>query len=383
MARQRLSQYLTRYAEPAAQAYAEGVEGQHHRAVVIPMYDEAVDCLARVCGLLPDSDHLIIAVVNAPDTAPAAARARTRTLLKQVAEHTGAAVLTVDALNPPLPAKQAVGLARKLGTDIAVHLYHQGKLASPWLYQTDADAELPADYFAYDPPGRGALVYAHEHHSCDTQMARAAALYDAHMRYYVDQLKQAGSAYAYPTLGSTISVHAESYAAVRGYPKRNAAEDFYLLNKVAKVHGVRYCAGPVIRLTARTSTRVPFGTGPALAEIHRGLEDDPSGAFYLSYDPNSFALLRDTLTFFERFSETSEQPCGPMATVLERIGFSRVSGRILHHYAAPSRRLEILNQWFDAGKSLRFIHEARLFYPDQPLIKILAQLGANQAEQVI
>ncbi len=214
-------------------------------------------------------------------------------------------------------------------------------------------------------------------------MSRAADLYDAHMRYYVNQLERAGSAYAYPTLGSTISVHAESYAAVRGYPKRNAAEDFYLLNKVAKVHGVRHLRRPMIRLTARASARVPFGTGPALKEIYQRLDDDPSGAFYLSYHPGSFDLLADTLTFFEQFSKNAQPPSGPMASVLAQIGFGRVSDRIVKHYPTPARRLEILNEWFDAGKTLRFIHEARSFYPDQPLLKILAQLDANRAEQVI
>ena len=39
----------------------------------------------------------------------------------------------------------------------------------------------------------------------------AASLYDAHMQFYVQALAANGSAHAYPTLGSTIAVHAESY----------------------------------------------------------------------------------------------------------------------------------------------------------------------------
>ncbi|GIR63469.1 MAG: hypothetical protein CM15mP68_1350 [Pseudomonadota bacterium] len=62
-----------------------------------------------------------------------------------------------------------------------------------------------------------------------------------------------GSAYAYPTLGSTISVHAQSYARVRGYPKRNAGEDFYLLNKLNKLHPVQVLQQPVIEVQARLS----------------------------------------------------------------------------------------------------------------------------------
>jgi hypothetical protein len=32
-----------------------------------------------------------------------------------------------------------------------------------------------------------------------------------------------------------------------------------------------------------------------------------------------------------------------------------------------------LQQWFDAAKTLRFIHEARRFYADQPLLEILGK----------
>ena len=46
------------------------------------------------------------------------------------------------------------------------------------------------------------------------------------MSYYVAGLAMAGSGYAHHSLGSTIAVHAKSYAAVRGYPKRSAGEDF-------------------------------------------------------------------------------------------------------------------------------------------------------------
>ena len=64
------------------------------------------------------------------------------------------------------------------------------------------------------------------------------------MSYYVAGLAMAGSRYAHHSLGSTIAVHAKTYAAVRGYPKRSAGEDFYLLNKICKLAPVERLAGP-------------------------------------------------------------------------------------------------------------------------------------------
>ena len=48
-------------------------------------------------------------------------------------------------------------------------------------------------------------------------------------------MKYARSPYAFHTIGSTMAVSANHYAKVRGFPKREAGEDFYLLNKLAKV----------------------------------------------------------------------------------------------------------------------------------------------------
>ena len=173
-------------------------------------------------------------------------------------------------------------------------------------------------------------------------------------------------------------MHAQSYAAVRGYPKRNAAEDFYLLNKVAKIAGVTRLTSPIVRVAARTSHRVPFGTGPALAEICQGLITDPSGTFYQSYHPASFGLLRETLNYFEVFAVKASTAAQPIANILDILGFTKLQPAIFEQYHTTTRRLEILHQWFDAGKTLRFIHLARTYYPDQPLLHTLAQNPFNK-----
>ena len=63
-------------------------------------------------------------------------------------------------------------------------------------------------------------------------------LYEYSLRYYVAGLTYAQSPYAFHTIGSTMAVNAEHYASVRGFPRREAGEDFYLLNKLAKVGSV-------------------------------------------------------------------------------------------------------------------------------------------------
>ena len=383
-----ISRYLHKHAEPQTIAYASQVTHHYARSVVIPTYDEASGCISNVFQHNNSSDTLVIAVVNAPDNAAPAPLARTRTLLKEISSANPQHLLVIDCVSSglTLAAKSGVGLARKLGTDIALQLYVDNKIGSPWIYQTDADAVLPADYFSAKLSGVGAVVFGHTHVSSDPHLACAARLYDLHMTHYWNGLKAAGSSYAYPTLGSTIAVHVRAYASVRGYPKRNAGEDFYLLNKIAKVAGVVHQPKTQIELQARASSRVPFGTGPALAKICAGLASDPTGQFYLSYHPASFTLLAQALTYLQNFAENLRVPSDlsanteKIAAILNTLRFDKVRLTIAGKYNSTERRGEILQQWFDAAKTLRFIHEARRFYADQPLLEILEKT-ANPAKK--
>lgn len=378
-----ISRYLANYAEASSTPQSERLHQQHARAIVIPLFDEDPDCLHAVLQATDNNALLVIAVVNAPQDADPKAWRRTKKLLNELNCPNPATLLIVDCVSEGqcLPPKQGVGLARKIGTDIALQLYANDKLTSPWFYQTDADAELPADYFSTQLDGEGAIVFAHAHHSDDPTIATAAALYDLHMRYYVAGLNTAGSSYAFPTLGSTLVLHAQAYAAVRGYPRRSAAEDFYILNKIAKVAGVTYRDDLTIKLRARISTRVPFGTGPALAKIcdilhfERNSENESAlvGQTYQSYHPASFDLLSTALRYLDEVANNNATDHPKVTAILETLGFAQISSILVDKYPTAVRRRQILHQWFDAGKTLRFIHQARRYYPDQPLMRTLLQ----------
>ena len=233
---------------------------------------------------------------------------------------------------------------------------------------------------------RGAIVFSHKHVVSDDTpdaqiLTQAVHLYDSHMRYYVDGLAWSGSTYAFPTLGSTIAVHAHSYAQVRGYPRRNAAEDFYLLNKIAKVGPVRFDPFRELTIEARTSSRVPFGTGPALSKILEQLKQDPTGRTYTSYNPQTFVLLRETHLALQQFAQGSDPQTNGNADFTEQarqllsdLGFEKLRHTLHTQYADAHQRQRILREWFDGFRTLRFVHEARRFYPDQPLLLSLEGL---------
>ena len=365
--------YLHRYAEPEI-ALAATIKQPFDQVLVVPCYNEAEQFLTRM-DVPGEERTLTIVVVNAPDNASARTLKNNRQLLSILQQQAKPWQLIIDRVSVPLPHRQGVGLARKIGADLALALIAAGRINRPWIYFSDADARLPADYFNADLPEAGSLLFGFRHRSDDEQVQRRATLYELHLRYYAWQLQCAGSPYAFLTLGSTIAVAATSYAVVRGVPRRNAAEDFYLLNKLAKVAPVSILTQPVIELTARLSDRVPFGTGPAL----RRIPDDSEQ--FLSYAPEVFTLLADTLVSLNRFASVGAALALPDAAqgALQELGWRAMQSRLAALTSAVNRRRQ-LREWFDGFRTMRFVRLLAVVHPEVPLLKNLRRLLSAEPE---
>jgi len=381
-----IADYLSRYAEPEAANAA--IKHTYAHCLVVPAYDEAENFLQQLLGEIDDTtDLLVIVIVNAPkdeaqknyDFAPTQ---RTRKLLAALQVQSLATALPfgmiiIDRVSTgrEIPFKQGVGLARKVASDVALALHQQGRVISPWIYQTDADARLPHDYFTTPLPQRGCAIFPHRHVSEDPEVSAAARLYDLHMRYFVAALKRHGSNYAHPSLGSTLSIHAQDYASVRGYPKRSAGEDFHILNKLSKVTPLTQLTTPYVDVQARTSARVPFGTGPALTKIIQVLDQDPSGSSYLSYNYASFKLLAQSLAEIAATCQDTQAGKAEFSPrirqILDELGLQRILPQLKNTSAATKQRQRVADEWMDALKTLRFIHLARRFHPDKSLLETL------------
>lgn len=395
-------QYLERYAEPEARI-ADRLTGSFGHALVIPAHDEGDDLMRALQSVPtgPGGDVLVVLVVNATPEAPAWVHERNAEVLTRLRQQYGPEKTTyLDAPAPArvfrfrsgrilhidrastahlLPSGQGVGWARKIGFDIALRLHRAGRLASRWLHSTDADVILAHDYFkrasAVRAPNAAALVYPFTHRvEEDVALARAVQLYEISLRYYVLGLSSAGSPYAYHTVGSTIAVDAVAYAKVRGVPKRTAAEDFYLLGKLAKIGAIVPLDGSTISVSGRVSRRVPFGTGPSVERIAR------KGHFTL-YHPRIFAQLGVLLAAISDLTQLSP-PSALSKRLVERCRKSGLDPALLLEMAAhPATEAALaaarrqaksgvkfhqhVSIWFDAFRTLKFVHalEARGLAP--------------------
>lgn len=393
-----IRKYLTTYCEVEANV-ALDFPFSFERCVVIPAYGE--ENLLRTLSSLPEPvSTLSIVVVNASVASPASMRDANRRCLEAlkgaadllwsspVMEHVCLLriqkqhVMLVDRSQPHnlFPEKQGVGLARKIGADVAFALFCNGRVRSPWIFCTDADVVLPADYFESVPNlgvGTGIFSFWHEP---DPGLEEVTGHYEIWLRYYLLGLAYSESPYAFHSMGSCIVTHATTYAQVRGFPKRQAGEDFYMLNKLAKNGPVYALTNEPVCLAGRESRRVPFGTGRAIIELMR---DEKS---YRFYDPKIFEYLRVWLQLLGTMArlgcpdELSELQLQDPAEIDLRklhdvVGYEQIKGplkRLLNGYRTFELRLRALHTWFDGFRTLRFVHDFRdRYFPSLELAAAL------------
>ncbi|MBW2599972.1 MAG: hypothetical protein JRC60_07860, partial [Deltaproteobacteria bacterium] len=213
----------------------------------------------------------------------------------------GLRVAYVDASSPGLqmPGKTAgVGFARKIGLDLALGAFDYEKDCPKLLFSLDADTLVEYNYLSaarasFEKEKATASVIAFAHQDADSADEQAAiCCYEIFLRYYVLGLRRAGSPYAFHSIGSTMVCTAEGYATVRGMNKRRAGEDFYFLDKLAKIGGVGRINTTTVHPSSRPSHRVPFGTGKRVIRFTEG-----KGSEYSLYNPRSFAVLKEWLEY--------------------------------------------------------------------------------------
>ena len=405
--RSAIHKYLEGYSEYETQVtdtLISNIKTCYDHLLVIPVYDESFDALSTLMsGSFNEERVLFILVVNCPINGHSEATERTFQLWKQLQASValtykienifysekmdGHGLILIDRCSESkqIPKKQGVGLARKAGADIACALIEKGIINSRWIHSTDADVILPSDYFCCTDDIEKehiALVYPFVHIP-ESGYEIASELYDLSLRYYVESLHWVGSHYAYHSIGSLIAVDFEAYAKVRGFPKRAGGEDFYLLNKLAKVGELLSLDTPIIKVAARPSHRVPFGTGPALNKIIEGA-DEP----FVFYHPKIFKCLKQFLTSLE-YAEAplycKEMKCSAdifpnlnshILMALDSLGFcSAWCHAVAHSSSRPqdskTQFIKHMTIWFDAFMTLKFIHFLRNnFYPSIALSEL-------------
>lgn len=280
-----------------------------------------------------------------------------------------------------LPPKHAgVGLARKIGMDLAAERLKQVGRPEGVIVNLDADCEVSADYFtavqshfqAYPKTPGASLFYAHPL-SGDLPAAHytGIAYYELFLRYYTHGLRFAGFPFGFQTVGSSMAVRAKAYQKVGGMNRRKAGEDFYFLHKVIDQGGFSEINNVTVIPAARVSDRVPFGTGKAMADFF----EDPDH-LYLQYPLQAFANLKawvDCLPVLypaEQATRCAEvQALDPV--LLDFLRSQQVDEKVLEiqqnttNFDSFQKRFF---QWFNGFRAMKALHALRDAYGNAPLV---------------
>lgn len=270
----------------------------------------------------------------------------------------------IDACSPglELPPKEGVGLARKIGFDLA--LCHLDWRKSPILVSLDADTLVDADYlpaifrhFSGSPFGGAVLPFRHQAAE-DRQQEQSIRRYELYLRSYLFGLSEAGSPYAYHTIGSAFACRGEAYVVAGGMNRRSAAEDFYFLQQLAKTSGVAMLKGTIVRPSPRCSTRVPFGTGRVVeAEAESGEQ------LYRFISVEAFSVLQDWLGLVEAHPDSSgrelfdgaERLSPRLSLFLDELDFIAVWERLCKNHKGLEQRKNAFHRWFDALRTRQML----------------------------
>ena len=265
-----------------------------------------------------------------------------------------------------LPAKTGgVGLARKTGMDTALQLFSD-TAKRKILVCLDADCTVAPNYldairkaFMNDSVKCISIQYAHIVEKEKDEFQEAITCYEIFLRYYVLGLVYARSIFAFHSIGSAIACDIETYIKCGGMPKNKAGEDFYFLEKAAKVTKVHTLNSTKVYPSARPSWRVPFGTGQRVERFLDKKIDE-----YFLYNPESFSVLYKWLTLFQN----QQLPYDELIQEAERINLQ------LRVFLENSNLKDFWNKastlskdnfqsqikfWFDGFKTLKLIHHLR------------------------
>ena len=344
-------------------------------AVIIPSLAESQTLFITLESLARNprdtlSRFLVLVVVNHRQESPLSEKKDNEETLKKLSA--GGPFLEkvqlgwVDAASPgrELPEKGGVGLARKIGFDLALPRL-DFRRGSPILISLDADTLCRPDYlpaiirhFKNSALPGAVIPFCHQAGDC-LEQDQAIRRYELFLRAYVLGLARAGSPYGFHTVGSAMACTAAGYIRIGGMKALPAAEDFYFLEHLGKEGGVAQVKGTVVYPSARSSNRVPFGTGRSMSRLLAKEE----GAV-LFYQAECYRVLADWLNLMgQSLGEEGSSILSRSAEIsrslhdyLCLIRFEPLWNKLRNNFKSDPSLSRAFHRWFDGLKTMKLIH---------------------------
>lgn len=348
--------------------------------VVIPCYNEhgLLETLQNIrISHRPQANLLVVIIINSGVHSSESSVYQNRSTYDEVKafanEYNESDLCFFPLLFEGFPRKHAgVGLARKIGMDLAVDHFLNNGTDKGIIVSLDADCLISPAFFttiydAFQLDGHLCTTIhavSHRVEADDFVLARSIRQYETYLAYFRGMLKQVGFPYYYQTIGSAFAVAADAYVKVGGMGRQQGGEDFYFLQKVFELGKVVELAEAKVYPLARYSDRVPFGTGPALERMMHHPEEPLK-----VYSRRSFLELG---RLFSRVDSFYRQPNDAMAryitdlhpellAYLEEIGFEDI---LLDCNSNSARLGTFRKRFFHHFNAFRIIKYLNRVHPD-------------------
>ena len=264
--------------------------------------------------------------------------------------------------------QKGVGWARKLLFDRIAEQCGEREV----IVSLDADTDIDSHYLqavmdtmSATPQAAFCVPYYHPLNG-NERLDRPMLRYECYMRHYLIGLLRTGNPYAFTALGSAMAFPVSAYRKAGGITPMTSGEDFYLMQKFVKTGTLlsRF-VGPydnarlAVRPQGRASTRVPFGTGPAIA---RGM--DALEASYPFYRHQAFEAVAATYNAFSAlFTQEMETPMS--AFLRHQLRTDDLWGPLRRNFHNAELFLHACTERVDGLRILQFLHSNPAFRMDE------------------
>ncbi|MFO7574503.1 MAG: hypothetical protein R6W67_05050 [Bacteroidales bacterium] len=350
--------------------------------VVIPAYDEPDIglCLSSLAACSPPPvDVEVIVVVNSPPGSESGGLNANINTIKSIdkwrsIDTTDRFMLYVIDVGQPSIKDWGVGAARKTGMDEAAGRFNMLNRSEGIIVSLDADCTVSGNYleslwktFGLNERAGGCSI-SFEHRDNETgldqNIADAVRQYELHLRYYITGLKYAGFPYPFHTIGSAIAVKAYRYVKSGGMSRRQGGEDFYFVQKLVVSDDFIELKEAKVFPSARLSSRVPFGTGPALSRLTAKPEAD-----FLTYNPDAFADLKCLFRMISLMGNEIQDKAPPYSEIPDSVKILITESEwlnkmdeLIRNTSSPSMFTKRFFSWFNAFRIVKYlnrVHEER------------------------
>ena len=390
----KLEKYFRKNSDYIKELIPYSQKNKYKTAIVIPVYNEVdylfktLESILRNKSNFLDETIIILVVNNSEDISrDTQAYINNQETIKRLEklncpEYIHLHWIDCSSRGYGLSGKGGVGVARKIGMDSC--LKYLDLEAKPIICSLDADTLTAENYLEgiinFFNNNKdficGIVSFKHLNDASEAEY-KAICEYEYYLSYYVDMLKYAGSPYAYHAIGSTMVFRADAYIKSGGMKQNTAGEDFYFLQDIRKIGKIGEITQTSVYQSSRCSDRVPFGTGPTIA-------DNLSGTRIMLYNPGIFKLLKKLLFTVNKWILAEEYNCSDYlydrldceaCNFLDSYGFKNIWKKIVKNnikinsiiseVEARNKLLWCFNIWFDAFRTLKFVHYMERTYPER------------------